>query len=122
MITHNSLNFHTLRFEWITPSELFQNEEKFEDGQAIFKGLLSSAINSLNDQNANDFDYASQCAIGTDFARSHSKDNTPDQCCGDYPTRFPFMSKDGIHKCCGSKIFNPEYTVKFLKSVWSLDS
>ena len=38
------------RFELITPSELFQNEEKFEDGQAIFKGLLSSAINSLNDQ------------------------------------------------------------------------
>ena len=71
---------------------------------------------------ANDFDYASQCAIGTDFARSHSKENTPDQCCGDYPTRFPFMSKDGIHKCCGSKIFNPEYTVKFLKSVWSSDS
>ena len=65
---------------------------------------------------ANDFDYASQCAIGTDFARSHSKENTPDQCCGDYPTRFPFMSKDGIHKCCGSKIFNPEYTVKFLKA------
>ena len=71
---------------------------------------------------ANDFDYASQCAIGTDFARSHSKENTPDQCCGDYPTRFPFMSKDGIHKCCGSKIFNPEYTVKFLKSVWSSNS
>ena len=43
---------------------------------------------------ANDFDYASQCAIGTDFARSHSKENTPDQCCGDYPTRFPFIKME----------------------------
>ena len=38
------------RSEWRTLKELFQNEEKFEEGQAIFKGLLSSAINSLNDQ------------------------------------------------------------------------
>ena len=51
MITNNSLFVMSIfRFEWITPSELFQNEDKFEDGQAIFKGLLSSAINSLNDQ------------------------------------------------------------------------
>jgi len=40
----------TLEQRNVMNEELFQNEEKFEDGQAIFKGLLSSAINSLNDQ------------------------------------------------------------------------
>ena len=33
----------------------------------------------------------------------------PDQCCGEYPNRYPFVSRDGIHKCCGSKLFNSDY-------------
>ena len=33
----------------------------------------------------------------------------PDQCCGEYPARYPFVSRDGVHQCCGSKLFNSDY-------------
>jgi len=28
-----------------------------------------------------------------------------DQCCGDYPARFPYNSDDGAKKCCGQKTY-----------------
>ena len=28
-----------------------------------------------------------------------------DQCCGEYPTRFPFNSEDGSRACCGTKTY-----------------
>lgn len=29
-----------------------------------------------------------------------------DQCCGNYPTRFPFKSKDGARACCGHRTYS----------------
>jgi len=28
------------------------------------------------------------------------------QCCGDYPERFPFKTNEGERSCCGSKVYN----------------
>jgi len=47
------------------------------------------------------FDPAQSCvATGSGIA------GKPDQCCGDYPKRFPFHSASGGRECCNGKTFN----------------
>lgn len=33
-----------------------------------------------------------------------------DQCCGSYPARYPYSSRQGVKDCCGSKIYSNEFS------------
>ena len=47
------------------------------------------------------FDHASQC-----YAGGNAGPRTIDQCCGEYPNRFPFSSENGNRGCCNGKTFD----------------
>jgi len=47
------------------------------------------------------FDPSTQCIAG-----GGGSGGKPDQCCGEYPKRFPFYSDFGARGCCAGKTFN----------------
>lgn len=58
----------------------------------------SNQIASLTEYGG--FDASVQCVS------SGAGGNKPDQCCGEYPKRFPFFSNDGRRDCCAGKTYN----------------
>ena len=50
-----------------------------------------------------DYDYQPAAAQS---GGQKKKKNTPDTCCGQYPSRFPYSSLDGEHGCCGGHTFD----------------
>ena len=47
------------------------------------------------------FDHTSKC-----YAGGNAGPRTIDECCGEYPNRFPFSSEGGNRGCCGGKTFD----------------
>lgn len=63
---------------------------------------FAAEVNGVDDQNVyhiNGFNAETQCVVkgpsGGDKA-----------CCGSYPTRFPYGTKNGLRKCCGNKTYD----------------
>jgi len=50
----------------------------------------------------NGFDVAANCP------RKIGSDNSPLECCGEYPPRFPYKTKDGQRGCCFDKTYDVE--------------
>merc|ERR1712127_924839 len=50
----------------------------------------------------NGFDVAANCP------RKIGLDNSPLECCGEYPPRFPYKTKDGQRGCCFDKTYDVE--------------
>jgi len=62
--------------------------------------------------NADAFNAANSAEMGFEYTdQCHGKGNIPTgelECCGDFPARFPFHSRNGARDCCGSRVFNTE--------------
>lgn len=52
------------------------------------------------------FDPNVQCVSGGTGAGASGR--KPDQCCGDYPKRFPFFAGEGQRACCAGKTYNTD--------------
>lgn len=51
-----------------------------------------------------DFDRKKQC-----FTPLNQKYEV-DQCCGSYPARYPYSSRQGVKDCCGNKVYSNEFS------------
>jgi len=57
-------------------------------------------INPAN-QHENGFDPAVEC-----ITKKNGGGPTNKECCGQYPSRFPFKTQGGDRKCCGNRTYN----------------
>ena len=74
------------------------------EGNFIRDVILEVVVNGYFDvskTHANGFDVNVEC---------HHKEGTPSNnhrsCCGEFPNRFPFQSKDGARGCCGHALYD----------------
>ena len=59
------------------------------------------AVNNNNNNNNGD---------GNGYGDGDDSESVPEepQCCGTYPQRFEFFSRDGARACCGDKTYNTD--------------
>ena len=72
------------------------------DCDAAFVNSIVFSLTEFNSYYANSHGWqpSSQCTPNP-FSRG-----PPDQCCGTYPTRYPYNSEDGARGCCNGHTFN----------------
>jgi hypothetical protein len=72
------------------------------DCDAAFVNSIVFSLTEFNSYYANSHGWqpSTQCTPNP-FSRG-----PPDQCCGTYPTRYPYNSEDGARGCCNGHTFN----------------
>ena len=63
---------------------------------------LVGVISEYNSYYANDYGWDPHSSCKSNFAAK----GPADQCCGTFPTRFPFSTEGGARGCCGEKPYS----------------
>ena len=84
--TSGSCGHHSCQCDVALAQDLSDLSEEYSDEYHNVKGY---------------FDHTSQC-----YAGGNAGPRTIDQCCGEYPNRFPFSSENGNLGCCNGKTFD----------------
>ena len=80
---------------------LFKTNEQCDEQLAFDLAENSQFFDDKNSAEMG-FEFADQCTSKGGQASGELK------CCGDFPTRFPYHSRNGSRDCCGSRVFNTE--------------
>jgi len=69
-------------------------------GEFLSQKPFDANLQHFDDNGEIKFDTAANCP------RKYGTDQSPLECCGKYPPRFPYKTKDGQRGCCGDKTYD----------------